>query len=53
MYSGVWLGLVAGYTVITLLAGASVLKSDWGRLAEKAQRAAHAEAPTACAIDSR
>ena len=53
MRSGVWLGLVAGYTVITLLAGGSVLKSDWGRLAEKAQRAAHADAPTACASNFR
>ena len=51
--SGVWLGLVAGYTVITVLAGGSVVKSDWRQLAEKAQRAAiSVDATTAVAHDS-
>ena len=51
--SGVWLGLVAGYTVITVLAGGSVVKSDWRQLAERAQRAATSADPTtAVAYDS-
>ena len=51
--AGVWLGLVAGYTVITLLAGGSVLQSDWRQLAEDAQSAASSSTSVAETSTSR
>lgn len=34
---GIWLGLIAGYSVTTLIAGAAVLRSDWPALSLKAR----------------
>eukprot|EP00936_MAST-01D_sp_MAST-1D-sp1_P000001 g1.t1 len=33
---GVWLGLIIGYCVITVIAGAALLRSDWFALADEA-----------------
>ena len=46
---GLWLGLVAGYAVTTVLSGAAVLRSDWPRLSQlavaRSQGRASAAAP--------
>ena len=34
---GLWLGLIAGYSITTLISGAAVLRSDWAHLSKLAQ----------------